>query len=142
MPRVRIPFGRTFNKGRSNAAGLQSLVNLYGEPVEGEGRTDFVCYGTPARSLFATIGGGTVRGQITASDVHYTVIGTTLYKVNSDGTSTSLGTVEGALPVDMSYNSNQIDIVAEVKAYSFDVPTLALTEHTGGGYEQANSCTS
>jgi len=142
MPRVRIPFGRTFNKGRSNAAGLQSLVNLYGEPVEGEGRTDFVCYGTPARSLFATIGGGTVRGQIQASDVHYAVVGTSLYKVNSDGTSTSLGTVEGALPVDMSYNSNQIDIVAEVKAYSFDVPTLALTEHTGGGYEQANSCTS
>jgi hypothetical protein len=142
MPRVRIPFGRTFNKGRSNAAGMQSLVNLYGEPVDGEGRTDFVCYGTPARSLFATVGGGTVRGMITASDVHYAVVGTSLYKVNSDGTSSNLGTIEGALPVDMAYNSNQIDIVAEVKSYYYDVPSLTLTEHSGGGYEQATSCTS
>lgn len=142
MPRVRIPLGRAFNGGQSKAPGMSSLVNMYGEPVEGEGRTDFVCYGTPARSLFATIGGGEVRGQINASDVHYVVVGTTLYSVTSAGASTALGTIEGSEHVDMSYNGNQIDIIAEVKSYSFDVPTLALSEHTGGGYEQASSCTS
>lgn len=142
MARVRVPFGRAFNVGRSKAAGMTSLVNMYGEPVEGEGRTDFVCYGTPARSLFSTIGSGLVRGQITAGDQHYVVVGTTLYAVTSTGTTTPLGTIEGSLPVDMAYNGAQIDIVGEIKSYQFDVPTLALTEHSGGGFEQASSCTS
>jgi hypothetical protein len=118
MPRVRVPFGRAFNNGRSKAAGMTSLVNMYGEPVEGEGRTDFVCYGTPARTLFATIGGGIVRGQYTASDVHYAVVGTSLYSVTSGGVTTSLGAIEGALPVDMGYNGAQLDIIAEVKKLS------------------------
>ena len=142
MVRTAVPFGRSFRVGRSKAAGMTSLANMYGEPVEGEGRTSFVCYGTPARSLFATIGGGTVRGQLTASDVHYAVIGTTLYKINGDGTNVALGTVEGSLPVDMSYNGNQIDIVGEIKAYYFDVPSATLYEHSGAGYEQAVSSTS
>lgn len=142
MARLRIPFGRTFNVGRSKAAGMTSLVNMYGEPVEGEGRTDFVCYGTPARSLFSTIGGGDVRGQINAGDIHYVVVADVLYKINGSGVSTSLGTIEGSLPVDMAYNGNQLDIIAEVKSYYLDVPTLTLTEHSGGGWEQATSCTS
>lgn len=140
--RVPIAFGRAFNVGRSKAAGLQSLVNLYGEPVEGEGRTDFVCYGTPGRSLFATIGGGEVRGQISAANVHYVVVGPTLYAVNAMGGVNALGTIEGTLPVDMAFNGGQIDIVAEVKSYFYDVASSALTEHSGGGYEQASSCTS
>lgn len=142
MARVSIAFGRAFNAGRSKAAGLQSLVNLYGEPVEGEGRTDFVCYGTPGRRLFATIGGGDVRGQINASDVHYVVVGQTLYAVTAGGSATALGTIEGTLPVDMAHNGAQLDIIAEVKSYYFDIPTYTLAEHSGGGFEQANSCTS
>jgi hypothetical protein len=142
MARVGIPFGRTFSPGRSRAAGLQALVNMYGEPVEGEGRTDFVCYGTPGRRLFATIGNGMVRGQVSAGDVHYVVIGETLYAVNAGGGSNALGTIEGTQPVDMAYNGAQLDIVGEVKSYVLDVPTLALSEHSGGGFEQAASCTS
>ncbi len=142
MARIAVPFGRAFRVGRSKAAGMTSLVNMYGEPVEGEGRTDFVCYGTPARSLFATVGGGQVRGQLTASDQHYAVIGQQLYKINSDGSNVPFGTIEGSLPVDMSYNGNQIDIVGEIKSYYFDVPSFTLTEHSGAGYEQASSCTS
>jgi len=142
MARIAVPFGRAFRVGRSKAAGMTSLVNMYGEPVEGEGRTDFVCYGTPARSLFATVGGGQVRGQLTASDQHYAVIGQQLYKINSDGSNVPFGTIEGSLPVDMSYNGNQIDIVGEIKSYYFDAPSFTLTEHSGAGYEQASSCTS
>jgi len=140
--RMPIPFGRAFNPGRSKAAGLQSLVNLYGEPVEGEGRTDFVCYGTPGRALFSTIGAGTVRGQISALNVLYAVVGSTLYRITNSGTATALGTIEGTLPVDMAFNGGQIDIVAEAKSYYFDVLTNALTEHSGAGFEQASSCTS
>jgi len=36
MARVRIPLARTFGKGRSTAAGMQSCVNMYVEPVEAD----------------------------------------------------------------------------------------------------------
>lgn len=140
--RAQIALGRAFNPGRSKAAGLQSLVNLYGEPVEGEGRTDFVCYGTPGRKLFSTIGGGDVRGLLSTSAALYAVVGQTLYRVHGTGTAASLGTIEGSQPVDMAFNGGQVDIIGEVKSYYFDVASGTLTEHSGGGFEQASSCTS
>lgn len=42
---------------------MQSLVNLYAEPVKNEGRTSLVLYAFPGKTLFSTIGGGSVRGQ-------------------------------------------------------------------------------
>jgi len=141
MARERIALARTFGKGRSGAAGLQSLVNLYAEPVEAEGRTDWVLYSTPAKSSFATIGGGTVRGQITANDVHYAVVGTSLYSVTSAGATTNLGTIEGSALVDMSFNGAQLDIVAELKSYTFDPTGPTLSEITDSDFEQASSVT-
>lgn len=137
--RQRIPLGRAFGKGRSTAAGLQSLVNMYAESVEAEGRTDVVCYGTPGKAEFATVGGGDVRGQLTAAGLQYAVIGTTLYKVASDGTATSLGTIEGSELVDMFFNGVQLSVVAELKSYSFDTLTLALTEIADPNFEQAGT---
>lgn len=145
--RIRIDLGKGFGKGRSNAPGMQSLVNMYSEPVEREGRTDVVCYGTPGRVLFSTIGGA-VRGQFTASDVHYAVVGSRLYSVTSAGDRTDIGEIEAADPadptgpVDMSYNGNQLDICGEPKSYSYDTNTAVLSEISGGGFEQASSCTS
>lgn len=111
---------------------------MYAEPVEQEGRTDMVLYGTPGRALFSTIGGGDVRGQLTASEVHYAVVGTRLYSVTSTGTTADLGEIEGSEPVAMSFNGQQLDIVAELKSYSFDTPTVTLTEIGDSDFEQAS----
>lgn len=143
MPRVRIPLGRNFGQGRSNAPGMQSLVNMYVEEVKGEGRTDAVCYSTPGLSLFSTIAnGGLPRGQITANEVHYVVMGTRLYSVTSAGVTTDLGEVEGTALVDMAFNGNQIDIVAELKSYSYEVATLTLAEISDPNFAQASTCDS
>ena len=139
MARTRIPLGRTFGKGRSTAAGMQSIVNMYAEPIEAEGRTDVVLYGSPGTAAFATVGGGDVRGQLTAADVHYAVVGTRLYSVTSAGATTDLGEIEGELLVDMSFNGAQLDIVAELKSYSFEVATLTLSEIGDSDFEQASS---
>jgi hypothetical protein len=139
--RERIPLGRNFGKGRSNAAGMSSLANMYGEEVKGDERTDWVLYGTPGEALFSTIG-GTPRGQIRAAEVNYAVMGTRFYKVNADGTTVDLGEIEGTAAVDMSYNGAQIDIVAELKSYSYDVPGLSLTEISDPNFQQASSCDS
>ncbi len=138
MPRERIPLGRNFGQGRSNAAGMSSLANIYGEEVRGEGRTDWVCYGMPGEALFATIGGGTVRGQIRANETNYTVIGTRLYSVNSAGVETDIGEIEGSESVDMFFNGVQLSVVAELKSYSYDTVTLGLSEISDPNFEQAS----
>lgn len=142
MARVPVPLGRTFGKGVSKAAGMSSLVNMYGERVELEGRTDWVCYPCGGLALFSTIGGGIVRGQLRANDEHYAVVGTRLYKVTGAGVSTDLGEVEGSDYVDMAFNGNQLVIVADIKSYSYDVATLALTEISDPNFELASSCAS
>jgi hypothetical protein len=122
---------------------MQSLANMYVEEVKGEGRTDAVCYSGPGLSLFSTIAnGGQPRGQITASEVHYVVMGTRFYSVTSGGVETDLGEIEGTALVDMSFNGNQIDIVAELKSYSYDVPTLTLSEISDPNFTKASSCDS
>lgn len=140
MGRISIPLGREF--GTSGIAGMQSLANMYAEQVQGEQRTKVACFGAPGRALFATIGGGSPRGQIRASEGNYAVVGPRLYSVAADGTANDLGEIEGTDLVDMSYNGNQIDIVADSKTYSFDVPTQTLSEMVGSTFEQACSCTS
>ena len=142
MPRVPIPLGRAFGKGRSTAAGMQSLTNMYAEQVEGEDRAQIVCYGTPGKAAFATIGGGDVRGQLTAQGIQYTVVGTTLYKVSSAGTATALGTIEGSEPVDMAFDGVQLAIVAELKSYFYDTITLGVSEIADPNFEQAGTVAS
>lgn len=137
MPRERLPLGRNFGKGRSNAAGMASLANMYGEEVKGEERTDWVCYNWPGEALFSTIG-GTPRGQIRAQEQNYAVMGTRLYKVGADGTTTDLGEIEGSALVDLFFNGAQLSIVAELKSYSYDVATLALSEIADPNFEQAS----
>jgi hypothetical protein len=138
--RIPVPLGFPLGQGRSKAAGLQGLVNLYGENVQAEGRTQLALYATPGRKAFATIGGGAVRGQINTGSRAYAVIGTQLYLVNSDGTSSALGGIEGSAQVDMAYNGQQITIVAELKSYTYDVIGLTLAEIPDGDFVQASSC--
>lgn len=141
MPRRPIALGLGFGVGRSSAAGMQHVSNMYVEQVEHEQRTKVVVYGGPGRALFSTIGGNP-RAQIRASEGNYSVNGTQLYSVASDGTSVALGEIEGANLCDLSYNGNQIDIVADNKTYSLDVPTQILTEVLDPAFEQACSVAS
>ena len=120
---------------------MQGLTNMYGEPVVADGKTELVLYGSPGRVAFSTIGGAAVRGQINTSAKHFAVIGTQLYQINSDGTNSALGEIEGTEQVDMAYNGQQVTIVAELKSYTYDVSTLTRAEITDGDFVQASSCT-
>lgn len=139
--RERINLGKNFGKGRSNAPGMSSLANMYGEEVRNEGRTDWVCYGMPGEASFGTIG-GTPRGAIRANETNFVVHGTRLYSVNSAGVSTDIGEIEGSEPVDMCYNGQQLITTAELKSYSYDTVTLGLSEISDPNFEQASSCDS
>ena len=140
--RKRIPLGFGLRRGRSTVAGMSGLVNLYSEPQTYEGRTRIVLYPMPVRTLFSTIGGGDVRGQIDIGNTHYAVVGTSLYSVGADGTPSNLGTIEGEERVDMDFNGSQVVIVAELKSYAWSPTALTLTEFTDPDFGLATSTAS
>ena len=128
--REQLPLGLTLTKGRATAGGAQALVNLYAEPIEREGRSGMALMPWPGRTLFSTIGGASVRGQIEVGASHYAVVGETLYTINSSGAATSVGTIEGTLPVDMDANGADLVIVAELKSYRVLLSSGVLSEIT------------
>jgi hypothetical protein len=140
LARLKIALGQTIGKGRSKSPGMASLVNMYVEEVPGEGRTNSVCYPTPGKTLFASIGGGVLpRGQITASGVHYAVVRDRLYSVTAAGATNNLGEIEGVAPVDMAYDGRQIGIVTELKSYEYATAAQLLSEISDPSFEQAST---
>lgn len=138
--RIDVPLGFPLGKGRSTAAGMQSLCNLYGEPIQRDGKTQLALYTTPGRLAFSTINNGAIRGAINTATTYYVVAGTSLYSVDTAGTATSIGTVEGADPVDMTFNGVHVFIVAELKSYTYNVSTLAFAEVADADFVQASAC--
>ena len=139
--RIPVPLGFPYSQGRSKAAGMGGLVNMYGEEVKYEGKTKLVLYGTAGRLAFATIGGGSVRGQINTASNHYAVVGTRFYSVSSLGTTNDIGEIEGTAMVDMAFDGQYVFVVAELKSYTFDTVGLTLSEVTDGDFVQASSAT-
>lgn len=128
MPRKRIPLGTILTRGRSEAAGQSSLVNLYAEPVKGEGRTQAVLYPFPGKALFSTIDVGAIRGQLEVGATHFVVAGESLYSVDSSGTASLIDTVEGTALVDLDFNGAQLVIIADLKAYAYNTTSGVFAE--------------
>jgi hypothetical protein len=77
----------------------------------------------PGLTTFAT-GAGISRGAITWNDLNYRVMGTSLQRVNADGTVTTIGTISGSGPVAMDYGPTYLMIVGDGKAWLYDGTTL------------------
>lgn len=77
----------------------------------------------PGLTAFAT-GAGISRGGINWNDLCYRVMGTSLQRVNADGTVTNIGTITGTGPVAMDYGPVYLSIVGDGKAWLYDGATL------------------
>jgi len=67
--------------------------------------------GTPGITEFADTSGDYTRGEHVMASIAYTVNGTTLYRINSNGTTDSLGAITGSGRVSMADNGTQLCIV-------------------------------
>lgn len=67
---------------------------------------------------------GLDRGGINWNGLHYRLLGTTLYKIASDGTLTSYGTISGADRVKFTYSFDRLGICADNKLYYLQGGTL------------------
>lgn len=129
MPVQSIPLGIKLAEGRSQAFSSENLVNMYAEPARGQAKGQVALLSGPGIVPFATIGGGTVRGQVNINGRHFAVIGETLYEINSAGIATTQGNpVEGSSPVDLVAGNNALVIVTDPRSYTFGLETGTFSE--------------
>ena len=95
----------------------QDCVNWIPERAEAENaRSGSMLRNAPGASEFVATGAtGLVRGLRNVEGALFAVIGTSLYKINTDGSRTSCGTIAGETRCSMSHNQitggNEIVIV-------------------------------
>lgn len=113
----------------------QDVVNYMPTYAAVTGARSRVKYHTvPGLRAFATCGDGPHRGSRDVEGTIYTVSGSTLYRVNTDGTYAALGTIPGTGRVSMTHNAvnggNQLVIGNRVSGYVWDTAAETLTQIT------------
>jgi len=106
-----IPLGTRFYKNRSLPVSTQILRNLYAEFLDSDTKARVVLHQLPGSSVFQSFTTGPIRGLATFNSVLYVVSGTTLYSVDENGVSTSIGTIQGSGNVSMASNTTQLIVV-------------------------------
>lgn len=122
---MEIRFGVQSAEHRSRNASAQRMVNCYLEqaPPASKSAVDIVpSYGIDD---FATVGTGPMRGGTVVNGVPYVVSGLSLYRVSSNGTATSLGTIPGVQDVTMMGDGLNVVVVTNPHAYVYDGSSVA-----------------
>lgn len=122
---------------------VQECINYYVEATEdGGARTPKVLKGTPGLKAFSSIGNESMRGGHVAAELLYAVSGTTAYRIASDGTATSLGTVAGTGHVEISdmriSGGNQIVFVNGTQGYTYNTATSTFAQITDPQFQAAD----
>lgn len=124
----------SYNANRERTISVDTLVNLQPEVTFG-GRQPVALVTCPGLKEFASaINPGIGRGIIESRGTLYAVIGSYLYKIASDGSSSVVGNVYGAGLVGMSTSGTEIHIAAGGSGYICDTTTDTVTAITDADY--------
>jgi hypothetical protein len=115
---------------RSVNAADNRMVNLFPEVIPNEGKEAGFLNRAPGLRLAITVGDGPVRGLWAFEGYMYAVSGNTLYKLDSDYTVTSLGTIAGTGQVSMSDNGTQLFVAANGPSYIYNSNTNVFAQIT------------
>lgn len=113
----------------------QDTVNYLPLPAEKEGaRSEAILRSAPGLVDYAQTQNKPVRGAHDAEGLFLVVAGRTLYRVNTNGTTTALGTIPGVTRVSIAHNQiengNQVVIVNGQSGYVWNTVVGALTQIT------------
>lgn len=134
---AEVPIAFESYQSRSAPFSAQRLVNLYWESPPQIPKSPGILFKRPAKTTFATVGSGNIRGIHTMKGVPFIVSGEEIYTLNSDATSTLLGTVPGTDFVDMDDNGEEVAIAAEGNGYIATL--LTVTQITDVSFRQVSS---
>lgn len=122
MTRLTLPIASY--RLRSRQASPSRLVNCFPEALPADAKTALILTATPGIASFTTAGDGPIRAMhySPALDLVFVVSAGTLYKINSAGTATSLGSVGagGVNTIDMDDNGSNVVVVNTPLAYQSD----------------------
>jgi len=122
---------------RSVNAADSRMVNLFPEIVPEAGKEPAFLQRAPGLRLLATLGTGPVRGLWQFGGFGYAVSGNTLFKVTSDWTATSVGSIAGSGPVSMADNGTQLFVAANGPSYIYNANTGAFQQITDSDFPGA-----
>lgn len=124
---AQFPFVGASYTARSAAFDAEQCINLYPETGSPTSKTVAALIGTPGKRLWSTLVGGPVRGLLRFSAaVAIAVVGPNVYKVDTSGVGTLVGTVDAqTTPVGMASNGTQVMIVTG--PYGFVLDPVANT---------------
>lgn len=108
---MELPFATGYYIDDTRSSAYVECTNAVPEFYAIGGKQKTKLRATSGVSLLGTAGTKTSRGAWVMNELMYEVGGNTLYRVDSDGTSTSLGTIAGSGRVSMADNGTQLCIV-------------------------------
>ena len=126
MPIMNLPIGGGFYQSESLPLSAQRCINWFPAlPQTANANSQMVLFHTPGQKAFATLTGRN-RGQHSMAGIDYAVNDNTLYKINSDKTSTAIsGTIVGSGIVSMDDNGTKLVIVVPgSSSYVYDGTTI------------------
>jgi len=143
VPVIKLPFTGQSYTDRSLAANNQQSVNLYPfiSPTSDDPQR-IVMYPTPGYSPFLTFNNandGAIRGALVvnlATDVLYIICGANFYRIDSDGTTHLLGSLNTSVGrCFIVTNTVDITITDSTNGYVYNIGTTAFTTiGTSGGF--------
>lgn len=126
---MRINLIGSQQKGLAVSVNNQESINCY-VMESPRGRGEVVLVGAPGSSVFSETS-GVMRGCIECAGKAYFVIGSNLYRVDADGTATSIGSVGGAGRVSITADrTTVIVVVGTATGYFYDTTTSTMSAVT------------
>ena len=91
---MEIPFVGGAYEGRSKSLNAQQSINLFPVIDSQEAKAVVAMYGTPGTTEFSdTSTASGIRGMHVMGDYLYAVVNSSVFRINSSGTATSLGVI-------------------------------------------------
>lgn len=134
-----VLFATSSAESRSLPLSAQQLVNLFTEKQDQGAKSQTPLFGVPGLTAFAQTAQGPVRGFWVMGDILYAVSANSLYRVDSSGNSTALGSgIGGNAVVSMADNGMQLCIVNGVSGWIYSV-TSGFQQITDAAFAPART---
>lgn len=125
---------------RSLNAAASRMVNLFPEIIPEQGKEPAFLTRAPGLRKLATIGPGPIRGLYVLKNYLYVVSGNTLYKVDKNYNSVSVGNVSSVnSPVSIADNGNQLFIACNPEGYIYDTVGNSFSQITDTDFAGAST---
>jgi len=106
-----LPIATGFYEDPKKPIAAQECTNFIPQVPQTQAWSSAQLISTPGIDSFANVSDSSCRGFHEMEDIAYSVNGTTLYRINEDGSTTSLGTITGTGRVSMDDNGVELCII-------------------------------